>query len=362
MNSKNKILIVDDSVTNVNVLEKILSAYVVDSALSGEVALEKASTFKPDLVLLDIVMPGMDGYEVCRRLRSDPFIAKTKIIMVSAKMMIADRLKGYKAGADDYITKPFDVGELLAKVKVYLRLKSVEEVDQLKDDLIKLLHLEINNPLNCIVGSVDMLRENENLMTDERRIWLNIIKRGATSLQELFEKIETLSIFKSGKRRLSREPADLGTIVRDVITKIGVKADASHLELRTKLMDDAVALLDRTTMTRVVLILLDNAIRFSRQGGQVCVEVNKADNTIILKVVDEGVGIDPDFLPYIFDEFSTRNVKKHGEGHGLSLAIAQHIVREHEGHIEVESVEGAGTSFIVCLPEVVTDCSVPKKN
>ena len=355
MDSKGKILVVDDSLTNIKILMRILTEFVVESATSGEDALRKALILKPDLVLLDIVMPGMDGYEVCRKLRSDACLTNTKIIMVSARMEVSDRLKGYEVGADDYITKPFDVDELLAKVKVYLRLKSVEEVDRLKDDLIKLLRLEINNPLNCIMGSVDMLRENEELVVDERRIWLNIIKRGATSLQELFEKIETLSILKSGKVDLPLEPADLCTVVRDVVTTISPKAKASNVFLKTQFVDNAISLLDRTTMARVIGILLDNAIRFSSTGGEVQTRIKKNVNDIILEITDEGSGIDPEFLPYIFDEFSTRNIKKHGEGHGLSLAIAQHIVLEHQGRIDVESVERKGTTVTVRLPIVTTD-------
>ena len=350
----NKILIVDDSATNIKLLTKILEDYVVEYSPTGENALDKVSEFKPDLVLLDVMMPGMDGYEVCRRLRSDLLMAKIKIIMLSAKTLLSERLKGYEAGADDYVTKPFQVDELRAKVKVYLRLKSVEEVDRLKDDLIKLLRLEINNPLNCIVGSVDMLLDNENLLANERRDWLGMIKRGASSLQELFEKIETLSILKSGKGEFSREPADLCTIVQDAITKTDSKAVGHDIKLKKRLSKNAVSLLDRSQIARVVEILLDNSIRFSHRGGQILIEVAKQPDNLLLRVTDNGIGIDPDCLPYIFDEFNTRNVKKHSEGHGLSLAIARHIILEHEGHIEVDSQKGSGTTFSVWLPNIAS--------
>ena len=354
MNLGNKILVVDDSPTNIKLLMKILEDYVIEYSSCGDDALVKALEFRPDLILLDVIMPGMDGYEVCRRLRSNPSMARTKIIMVSAKILLSERLKGYEAGADDYVTKPFEVDELRAKVKVYLRLKSVEEVDQLKDDLLKLLRLEINNPLNCIVGSVDMLLDNENLMANERRDWLGMIKRGASSLQDLFEKIETLSILKSGKATFSREPADLCTIVQDAITKTDWKAVNREVTLRKRLTKNAVSLLDRSQIARVVEILLDNSIRFSHKGGHIHVQVAKQNKKLLLRVSDQGVGIDPDFVPYIFDEFSTRNVKKHSEGHGLSLAIARHIVLEHGGHIDVESKLDTGTTFTVWLPKCAT--------
>ncbi|GAG23537.1 unnamed protein product, partial [marine sediment metagenome] len=121
---KQKILIVDDDETNVAILEELLEEqYVLATASSGQQCLEKIDRFKPDLVLLDILMSGMDGYETCRRIKSDPQSETTHIILISAKTSIESRLKGYEVGADDYIAKPFDGDELLAKIKVQLRLR-----------------------------------------------------------------------------------------------------------------------------------------------------------------------------------------------------------------------------------------------
>ncbi|MGH9361080.1 MAG: response regulator, partial [Thermoanaerobaculia bacterium] len=128
-----RILVVDDDPINVCILEEILAEqYELATAGNGEEALEKAPAFKPDLVLLDIMMPGIDGYEVCRRLKSNPRLRDAKVILVSAKAMLSERLEGYESGADDYLTKPFDDAELMAKVRVFLRLKSIEEIDRFK--------------------------------------------------------------------------------------------------------------------------------------------------------------------------------------------------------------------------------------
>lgn len=165
MKHENKILIVDDNPINLEVLEERLEGYHLAMAESGEEALKLVPTFQPDLILLDIMMDGMDGYQVCRELRKNPAYKQIKIIMVSAKALLSERMEGYKVGADDYVTKPFDGHELLAKVKVYLRLKSVEEIDQIKSDLLKLLLHETNTPLNTIIAPAEMLKENENLST-----------------------------------------------------------------------------------------------------------------------------------------------------------------------------------------------------
>lgn len=130
MATKKKILAIDDNETNLAVLEEILSDdYELHTASSGYEALAKALKVRPDLVLLDIMMPGIQGYEVCRKIREMPEIAQTKVIMLSAKAMISEKLRGYETGADDYLTKPFDTDELLAKIRVYLRQREFDSIE-----------------------------------------------------------------------------------------------------------------------------------------------------------------------------------------------------------------------------------------
>lgn len=127
MQGLNKILIVDDNATNLAVLEEVLAEhYSLKAAKSGEQALAVAEEFHPDLILLDVMMPGIDGYETCRRMRANANLKNVRIILVSAQVAGSKRLKGYEAGADDYVTKPFDSEELLTKVSVYLQLKRVD--------------------------------------------------------------------------------------------------------------------------------------------------------------------------------------------------------------------------------------------
>lgn len=159
MQKLSRILIVDDNPSNIFVLEEMLrDDYHIETAESGEEALEIAPDFLPDLVLLDIMMPGIDGYETCRRLREDVSLEGMKIVMVSAKAMKSERLQGYEVGADDYVTKPFDEDELLAKVRVYVRLKASEDVEKIKSSMYALLKHENRTPLRGIMLPVQELR------------------------------------------------------------------------------------------------------------------------------------------------------------------------------------------------------------
>ena len=211
--SKGRILVVDDNVRNIAILQKTLGrAYRVAAATSGEEALQVAPRFTPDVMLLDIMMPGIDGYETCRRFRAAPELTHTKIIMVSAKALVSERLAGYEAGADDYIVKPFDEDELQAKVRVYLRLRRVEEVNRLKTDILMLLGHETRTPLTTILSPIELVLDDETLSKESRRL-LQMAQDGARRLNEYLDRLIFLSSLHAGcsARSSSRRKSSVST-------------------------------------------------------------------------------------------------------------------------------------------------------
>lgn len=188
MQTQKKILVVDDNPANCAIIEELLGdQYNLMTVLTGQNALKAAQDFQPDLILLDVMMPGIDGYEVCRRIRMTPSLRYTRIIIVSAKAMVSERLKGYQAGADDYITKPFDVDELLAKIRVYLRLKFVEETEQIESNVLSGLYSRTSAPLNSLIQSAQTLMFEEELDTKERKALIEEVYLSAKELQNFFE-------------------------------------------------------------------------------------------------------------------------------------------------------------------------------
>ena len=351
MHHHNRILIVDDHPTNVALLEDILGDdYPLVSASSGEEALELALDFQPALILLDIMMPGLNGYETCRQLRAQATLRHTKIIMVSAKAMVSERLQGYEAGADDYITKPFDEDELLAKVRVYLRLKSVEEVEQLKSNLLVLLGTETRTPLNGILPILELLRSDDDMSPEERTMFLDMAYQSAKRLHRLIERCMILSEMKAGRWEFQRTPADLVEVVQDATCLVAPQAAERHVQIERILPTTAMALLDVDHMRDVVIALLENAIRFSSTDRQVVVTVAHSDEHVHLTVSNQGNGIEPDALPLVFEEFTQPDLDHHSEGQGLSLAIARQVVQAHHGTITVESTQGLETTFTVRVP------------
>ncbi len=351
MQPHSRILIVDDHPPNVVLLEDILgNDYHLATAACGEEALAVATGFRPDLILLDIMMPGIDGYETCRQMRENPVLHHAKIIIVSAKAMVEERLRGYAAGADDYITKPFDEEELLAKVCVYLRLKYAEEVDQLKTDLLSLLSHETRLPLNGIIPALEMLMSEEDMDVEERIMFAGMAHQSAKRLLSLFDKVVALSAMQSGKWDFQFLPTDLCEVVRTAVGAITSCASERHLTIDQVLPDAAITMLDPQQMQGVVTAMLDNAVRFSPVDGRVVIRVWRDGAGFSLTVTDQGAGIDPDFLPHVFEKFTYTDVAHHTEGQGLSLAIAHQVVFAHNGAIGVESSHGDGTTFTVRLP------------
>jgi signal transduction histidine kinase len=351
-----RILIVDDHPTNVALLEDILGDdYLLATATSGEAALAIAADFQPALVLMDIMMPGLDGYETCRRLRAHATLRATKIILVSAKAMLAERLHGYEAGADDYITKPFDEDELLAKVRVYLRLKSVEEVEQLKSDLLVLLSHETRTPLNGLIPALESLRSEPDMPSAERHLFLDIAYQSARRLQCLLERGMALSAMKSGQWPFLFTPADLGDVARAAVSAVAAYAAARQVQIEQHLPEAASTILDTAQMLSVLTSLLDNAIRFSAMEGVVVIKVARDTKRFCVTVTDTGDGIAAETLPRVFEGFAHSDLTHHSSGSGLSLALARQIVLAHQGTIAVESTKGLGTTFSVWLPVRAAD-------
>ncbi|MBU1140379.1 MAG: response regulator, partial [Proteobacteria bacterium] len=171
-----KVLIVDDEPINVKLIEEILEyedEFTCRTAINGEEALSILDNYYPDIILLDIMMPGMSGYETCRRIKNEKKHKFAKVLMISGKAMVEERLAGYEAGADDYITKPFIDDELLAKLKVFSKLKKTEEIDELKTSILQLFSHETKTPLNGILLGSQLILDSPSLpekITDYARL------------------------------------------------------------------------------------------------------------------------------------------------------------------------------------------------
>ncbi len=349
---RSRILIVDDNPMNLAIMEEVLGDdYDILLAESGEAALEFASGFRPDLILLDIMMPGIDGYETCRRLRADIGLGLSKIILVSAKAMLSERLQGYETGADDYITKPFDPSELLAKVRVFLRLKRTEEMDALKSDLLGLLSHEIRTPLVGIQGCLDALQVSDSLTAEEKSDWIEMGNLSYKRLEALVKKTQMLCELRAQNIPLKPDEISAQQLVTSIAQEVQGDAGASIVVDET--IDPDLTILADDHYTRIALrAIVENATRHSPAPGSVRLEAEADVRQARIRVVDAGAGIAADRHEAVFQPFAIQDVDHHSKGHGLSLAVARAIMRNQGGDIELADNPGGGCQFtLIALAE-----------
>ncbi|MCP4751576.1 MAG: hybrid sensor histidine kinase/response regulator [Proteobacteria bacterium] len=344
-----KILVVDDIDENIELLEGILEdEYILATVKSGEEALAKLPAFRPDLILLDVTMPGMDGYEVCLKIREDQRYRYIKIILVTAKSMVEERLHGYEVGADDYVTKPFVAGELVAKIKVFLKLKRSEEIDRLKTDLLVLFSHETRTPLNSIIVGAELLQGDPSL-SDSAKSTVDLIIDGGKRLLGFIEKTMLLCHLKSGVD-LDKYQQYMAQQLKSTIQNYEAAAMRKNVAFDLEVSEDSAVSADWSMFHHALGNVLDNAVKFSPEGGTIHIGQTTADGKAIVKISDHGRGIRPEWIDKIFDEFAIQDITHHQKGQGLGLAISKKILELHGGFITVESVPNEGSTFILGLP------------
>ena len=354
---QNKILIVDDNEVNVDILKELFGKeYDIAIAANGKQAIEVASTYYPDVILLDIMMPEMDGYQACKLIRQNPELKYTKIIMVSAKTSLAERLQGYKSGADDYVTKPFDTQELSAKVKVYLKLKAAEQLDSMKSELTMSVTHELRTPLCIIKNVISNIKAGFTKIKDPKLAQqLETINDNTNRLAKIISNFLDVSKIDAGKMELELSEFPIQNVITSVLENLKTLADPKNITLKSQMPDQAVNITaDRDKITHLITDLVDNSIKYmDREEGIINISLMDTDDELIIEVQDTGPGIEQSALQKIFDKFVQvqRNVGPGEHGTGLGLAIVKGIVELHGGRIWAESIPASGATFCFTLPK-----------
>jgi len=350
-----KILIVDDEPINVKLIEEILEFekdFEYKSAFDGMDALAMLDQYNPDIIILDIMMPGINGYEVCKKIKADKNHKFAKVLMVSGKAMIEERLEGYEAGADDYITKPFVDDELLAKLKVFSKLKKTEEIDELKTAILQLFSHETKTPLNGILLGSQLILDTPDV-SEKVAEYAKLIKISGERIHDLVRKILLLSNLRNNS-----ELNTVGQSVLDYLEGV-VNLTTISLEKNYKLTIacpiDFSLELDWKLFNEAFMAVVENAIKYSPTDATIILSASCNEKNVTFKVIDQGPGVKNTLKEKIFDEFYSQNIENHSKGTALSLAIAKEIMTLHQGTLSVESAPDKGASFIFTLPAVLAN-------
>lgn len=371
------ILIVEDDERNVRLLKAMLMPenYRVIAALNGEEALREMDRVKPDLILLDVMMPGMDGFEVCRRIKEDEKNKGLPILMVTALTAKEDRIKALDAGADDFLSKPIDKTELLVRVKSMLRMKSyydqlgiqlheIEEknekllqLEAMRDELTHMVVHDLNIPLSGIIGCLEMVLSEDANLNEEHREWLTDSIDQSFYLAGMIRNILDINKTEQGKLELAPVKSTLARITEGAIDLLKGKVKGKNISISILMPEDIPSVfLDPDLIKRVIANLLDNAIRHTPAGGEIeiSMDYDPGEDVFYFRIRDAGKGLKPEYHELIFDKY--RQIQNRKEGvtsgrSGLGLVFCKMAIEAHHGKIWVENNETEkGTTFGFLLP------------
>lgn len=359
------ILLVDDDLALLEAVTDLLdvSNFHVLTATDGESALIMMDDYTPDLIISDITMPGMDGYQFFDAVRQNPAWITIPFIFLTARGQQTDIRTGYSLGADDYLVKPFEPDDLIIKVEARLkRVRAIraatrQEVDHMKQQLIAIFSHELRTPLTCIYGYANLLQEDHDSM-DDRTVtqMLDEVADGAERLVRLVENLMLLVRIDSGVIRMEVSrygiKVNLASLLRRVVEMFQPVAAIRNVDIDFQISGDPTVLGMKNYLENVVKNLIDNGIKFCKHGrGHLQIKLETQGDQAVMTVSDDGIGIAQADFERIFVRFEQINRHEmEQQGVGLGLTLAKNLVEFHGGCIELQSEVGQGSVFRIRLP------------
>lgn len=376
-----EILVVDDTPQTLQLLVTVLSGanYAVRPADSGALAMASIEASPPDLILLDVKMPQMSGFEVCRRLKQNPDTQEIPVIFLSGLSDLDDRVQGFQLGAVDFVTKPFQREELLARVKTHLelaRLRShlaeevakkthalqsaydeLEKASRLKDEFLSTMSHELRTPLTAVIGLAEVLRTGAyGGMNQEQTEVLEVVETSGRRLLRMINDILEYAQLVAGQVTLQTMECAVADLVKSAMESVRSVADKKKILLDFPLTEpNGSVWLDPQIVKKILVVLLENAVKFTEAGGSAGIVIQSAagKKMVEFEVWDTGCGIAEANMFRLFKPFVQLDagIDRTHEGSGLGLALAQKLANLHGGEIRVTSKLGEGSRFCVSLPQ-----------
>ena len=365
-NARFSILVVDDNKENLKVVSNFLKekGYQIALSLNADDALNIIRENPIDLILLDIMMPGTDGYSFCRKLKADKELREIPVVFLTAKTETADLVEGFRVGGVDYITKPFQKEELLARVKnqidlSYAKKQIQDQADQIirinktKDRLYSVIAHDIKSPF----ANISMLLSSiaEGYLQPGTEEYDEILQSLNTSTKETYALLENLLRWtraQTGDLDCVPEKVSLQEIAGNIVRYLGPNAKKKDITLELLLEDELYCLADSMMLQSIIQNLVSNAIKFTPEGGTIIISGNLKDGRVRIAVKDTGVGIPEEKLDKLFssDGHFTTVGTNNERGSGLGLLLVSDFVKRNKGSLQVESEAGKGTIFTIFLP------------
>lgn len=368
------ILIVDDAVENLQLLSSMLKdkGYTVRPVPSGKLALQAVHSIPPDLILLDINMPYMNGYEVCEHLKSQDRTRDIPVIFISALTETIDKVKAFGVGGVDYITKPFEIEEVNARVQTHLALRRLRveveaknqrleqsvarqrELEQIKERLVEMIVHDLKNPLAAIIAYSHFLK-NRIPKDGEAVDAVRDVSESALSMHRMVLNILDVLQLQERELQLRRSAVDLTELIESAVRTFQstAKQGENKIEIKTQVNTPTVSL-DRDLMQRVLENLLENSLKYTPKGSPIIVETGvTSDGEIAVNTSDQGPGVPQDKRDQVFEAYTRLDRDQTVEvrrSRGLGLAFCKMAVEAHGGRIWIDDNEPQGAVFCIRLP------------
>jgi signal transduction histidine kinase len=354
------LIFVDRALVNLpDLTEQLIGAgYKVEAVASGDILFDLSRDAMPDLILLTPMLPE-SGYQVAEELQNHPRLRHIPVVWVIDGAAKTEILTAFQLGAVDCIRAPFEMGELLARVAVHIRLyrqrarqNHLEELNQVKDEILRMVSHDLKNPLGLIIGGTALLREVLSPNPDADR-YIKIIEQGADKMRRLINDLLDLALIEN-HLNLKRQPVQLRDYLASNLEDFTFTAEEKKIKLTFEVPKQShlVVMLAPQRFSQVIQNLLSNAIKYTEPGGHVSLTYEVHPGQVWIKVSDNGIGIPEKDLPRVFDKFYRVQSAEHlnRTGSGLGMAIVKAIVDQHGGKVWVESTLGEGSVFTVSLP------------
>ncbi len=353
MSPAGKILIIEDEQS----LRMNLRAFLEDldfevfEAAQGQEGLAICAREHPDLILLDISMPGMDGFEVCERLKASETCREKPVIFISALLEASEKVKAFQSGGADYITKPFQFDEVEARVKAHLeryrqriRLKeqheSLQRLEQLRDGLTHMIAHDMRSPLTVVHACLEMIDLKCDGRMPELRPTLQRARHNTQRLADMITQMLDISRLESGQMPLDKKPTDLVAMAGELKETLCCSNGSIHIHIHAS--GPVTALCDQEIISRVLVNLMGNALKFIPKGGTVNVYLEREGLFAGVRVIDNGPGIPEALKPHVFEKFQQGESGDRKKGAGLGLAFCKLAVEAHQGQIGVKDAPRDG--------------------
>lgn len=358
------ILLVDDTPDNLRVLSAMLTnqGFEVRKALNGQRAIASVQADPPDLILLDIKMPGMDGYTVCQRLKADPQTREVPVIFISALDDALDKVRAFAVGGVDYITKPFQEIEVLARIEHQLHIQKLQrQLVEQNQELVRsnreleqfayVVSHDLQQPLQSITGFVKLMQlKYQDELNETAFDYLSRIHDAGSRMQQLIQDLLTYS--RVGRQDQELQAVDCNIVLTQVLDNLEAAIAEKQVELTSSSLPTVLG--HETQLIQLLQNLISNAIKFVAPDvvPQVRISVAVQGDQWLFGVHDNGIGIESQNLEHVFEIFQRTQSTKHYPGTGIGLATCKKIVENHGGRIWIESQVNTGTTFYFTLNRV----------